>query len=135
MQSAFLHLGEIYLGTSNYGRNLTEFTVERGVTYSGLASHPRGEAIYQLKSSWKIVISCCTLGLLGLGKDQPIFTLQLSFSLQGIEGSSRPEVNPYGPPVAPEEAPEAITQAVASLPPEQMFELMKQMKVNHSQWQ
>ena len=118
MQSASLHLGEIYLGTSNYGRNLTEFTVERGVTYSGLASHPRGEAIYQLKSSWKIVI-----------------TLQLSFSLQGIEGSSRPEVNPYGPPVAPEEAPEAITQAVASLPPEQMFELMKQMKVNHSQWQ
>lgn len=81
------------------------------------------------------MISCCTLGLLGLGKDQPIFTLQLSFSLQGIEGSSRPEVNPYGPPVAPEEAPEAITQAVASLPPEQMFELMKQMKVNHSQWQ
>ena len=51
-----------------------------------------------------------------------------SFSL-GIEGLSRPEVNPYGPPVAPEEAPEAITQAVASLPPEQMFELMKQMKV------
>ena len=30
MQSASLHLGEIYLGTSNYGRNLTEFTVERG---------------------------------------------------------------------------------------------------------
>ena len=50
--------------------------------------------------------------------------------LLGIEGSSRPEANPYGPPVAPEEAPEAITQAVASLPPEQMFELMKQMKVN-----
>lgn len=38
-------------------------------------------------------------------------------------------MNPYGPAVAPEEAPEAITQAVASLPPEQMFELMKQMKV------
>ena len=40
-----------------------------------------------------------------------------------------PEANPYGPPVAPDEAPSAITQAVASLPPEQMFELMKQMKV------
>lgn len=50
----------------------------------------------------------------------------------GIEGSSRPEANPYGPTVAPEEAPEAITQAVASLPPEQMFELMKQMKVINS---
>ena len=50
----------------------------------------------------------------------------------GIEGSSRPEANPYGPTVAPEEAPEAITQAVASLPPEQMFELMKQMKVRNS---
>lgn len=49
-----------------------------------------------------------------------------------MEGSSRPEVNPYGPSVAPEEAPEAITQAVASLPPEQMFELMKQMKVQNS---
>ena len=51
------------------------------------------------------------------------------FFVPGIEGSSRPEANPYGPTVAPEEAPEAITQAVASLPPEQMFELMKQMKV------
>lgn len=39
-------------------------------------------------------------------------------------------VNPplYGEPVPPEGAPEAITKAVASLPPEQMFELMKQMK-------
>ena len=52
-----------------------------------------------------------------------------TFNLSGMEGSSRPEANPYGAPVAPEEAPEAITQAVASLPPEQMFELMKQMKV------
>ena len=34
----------------------------------------------------------------------------------------------YGAPVPPEAAPEAITKAVASLPPEQMFELMKQMK-------
>ena len=57
---------------------------------------------------------------------------QVPSSILGMEGSSRPEVNPYGPSVAPEEAPEAITQAVASLPPEQMFELMKQMKVQHS---
>ena len=34
----------------------------------------------------------------------------------------------HGQPVPPENAPEAITKAVASLPPEQMFELMKQMK-------
>ncbi|CAI8033910.1 Cleavage stimulation factor subunit 2 [Geodia barretti] len=34
----------------------------------------------------------------------------------------------HGPAVPPEAAPEAITKAVASLPPEQMFELMKQMK-------
>lgn len=46
-----------------------------------------------------------------------------------MEAVARPEANPHGPPVAPGEAPEAITQAVASLPPEQMFELMKQMKV------
>ncbi len=37
--------------------------------------------------------------------------------------------SPYGEPVEPEQAPEAISRAVASLPPEQMFELMKQMKV------
>ena len=35
----------------------------------------------------------------------------------------------YGPPVPPQAAPEEITKAVASLPPEQMFELMKQMQV------
>ncbi|XP_028816042.1 cleavage stimulation factor subunit 2 isoform X6 [Denticeps clupeoides] len=37
--------------------------------------------------------------------------------------------SPYGDGCAPEEAPESISRAVASLPPEQMFELMKQMKV------
>lgn len=37
--------------------------------------------------------------------------------------------NPYGETIEPEKAPEAISKAVASLPPEQMFELMKQMKL------
>lgn len=36
--------------------------------------------------------------------------------------------SPYGPETEPEKAPEAISRSVASLPPEQMFELMKQMK-------
>lgn len=36
--------------------------------------------------------------------------------------------NPYGEPCEPENAPEVITKTVTSLPPEQMFELMKQMK-------
>merc|ERR1712038_2023352 len=36
---------------------------------------------------------------------------------------------PYGERVDPDKAPEAISKAVASLPPEQMFELMKQMKL------
>ncbi|RWS04018.1 cleavage stimulation factor subunit 2-like isoform X2 [Dinothrombium tinctorium] len=36
--------------------------------------------------------------------------------------------SPYGPEVDPEKAPEAISKAVASLPPEQMFELAKTMK-------
>lgn len=36
--------------------------------------------------------------------------------------------NPYGDPIQADKAPEAISKAVASLPPEQMFELMKQMK-------
>lgn len=39
-----------------------------------------------------------------------------------------PIENPYGEPIQAEKAPEAISKAVASLPPEQMFELMKQMK-------
>ncbi|XP_022081731.1 cleavage stimulation factor subunit 2-like [Acanthaster planci] len=37
--------------------------------------------------------------------------------------------SPFGEAVPPHEAPEAISKAVASLPPEQMFELMKQMKM------
>ena len=37
-------------------------------------------------------------------------------------------MGPYGMSTEPEKAPEAISKAVASLPPEQMFELMKQMK-------
>lgn len=36
--------------------------------------------------------------------------------------------SPYGAEVEPDKAPEAISRSVASLPPEQMFELMKQMK-------
>lgn len=47
--------------------------------------------------------------------------LQLSLSGAAFE-------SPYGPEVDPEKAPEAISKAVASLPPEQMFELAKQMK-------
>ncbi|XP_075390045.1 cleavage stimulation factor subunit 2 tau variant [Tenrec ecaudatus] len=45
-------------------------------------------------------------------------------------GPAAPIVDsPYGDPIDPEDAPESITRAVASLPPEQMFELMKQMKL------
>lgn len=36
--------------------------------------------------------------------------------------------NPYGEHCDAEQAPEIITKTVASLPPEQMYELMKQMK-------
>ncbi|VDP33828.1 unnamed protein product [Soboliphyme baturini] len=39
------------------------------------------------------------------------------------------EESPYGPACPPQKAPEAISRAVASLPPEQMLELMKQMKL------
>lgn len=38
------------------------------------------------------------------------------------------ETSIYGDAVDPDKAPESISKAVASLPPEQMFELMKQMK-------
>lgn len=45
-------------------------------------------------------------------------------------GPAAPAAEPsmFGDSVDPEKAPEAITKAVASLPPEQMFELMRQMK-------
>ena len=49
------------------------------------------------------------------------------FDLDILAGpSSEPQ---YGDEVDTEKAPEAISKAVASLPPEQMFELMKQMKL------
>lgn len=50
--------------------------------------------------------------------------LEMQSLLQGP-----PVENQYGDAVVPEKAPEAISKAVASLPPEQMFELMKQMKI------
>ncbi|CAI2728146.1 unnamed protein product [Schistosoma spindalis] len=40
-----------------------------------------------------------------------------------------PLESPYGDNIDPQAAPEAISRAVASLPPEQMYELMKQMKL------
>ncbi|XP_057574917.1 cleavage stimulation factor subunit 2 [Hippopotamus amphibius kiboko] len=45
-------------------------------------------------------------------------------------GTGAPVIeSPYGETISPEDAPESISKAVASLPPEQMFELMKQMKL------
>ncbi|XP_041492698.1 cleavage stimulation factor subunit 2 isoform X2 [Microtus oregoni] len=45
-------------------------------------------------------------------------------------GTGAPVIeSPYGETINPEDAPESISKAVASLPPEQMFELMKQMKL------
>lgn len=42
---------------------------------------------------------------------------------------SGPQIeNPYGEHCEPDQAPEIITKAVTSLPPEQMYELMRQMK-------
>lgn len=37
--------------------------------------------------------------------------------------------NPYGEHCDPEQSPERITKTVTSMPPEQMYELMKQMKL------
>ncbi|XP_037678680.1 cleavage stimulation factor subunit 2 [Choloepus didactylus] len=45
-------------------------------------------------------------------------------------GTGAPVIeSPYGETISPEDAPESISKAVASLPPEQMFELIKQMKL------
>ncbi len=51
---------------------------------------------------------------------------ELRLLAQAVTG--RGEDSPYGDAVEPAEAPEEISKAVASLPPEQMFELMRQMK-------
>uniref|UniRef100_A0AAF5Q6Q8 RRM domain-containing protein n=1 Tax=Wuchereria bancrofti TaxID=6293 RepID=A0AAF5Q6Q8_WUCBA len=52
--------------------------------------------------------------------------LQAAFAAQQQEQQT--QENPYDPETEAEKAPEAISRSVASLPPEQMFELMKQMK-------
>jgi len=46
-----------------------------------------------------------------------------------MQESTSSTESPYGPPVDPEKAPETISKTVASLPPEQMFQLMQQMKM------
>jgi len=46
----------------------------------------------------------------------------------GGPGPTPMEPSPYGPECDPEKAPEVVANVVASLPPEQMFELAKQMK-------
>ena len=51
---------------------------------------------------------------------------ELRLLAQAVTGKQ--EESPYGDAVEPAEAPEEISKAVASLPPEQMFELMRQMK-------
>jgi len=50
--------------------------------------------------------------------------LSIAALMMGMPSSE----NHYGEAVSAEKAPEAISTAVASLPPEQMYELMKQMK-------
>uniref|UniRef100_A0A1I7YQB0 CSTF2_hinge domain-containing protein n=1 Tax=Steinernema glaseri TaxID=37863 RepID=A0A1I7YQB0_9BILA len=47
---------------------------------------------------------------------------------QQIQQQREEEEYLYGPECEPSKAPEAITRSVASLPPEQMLELMRQMK-------
>ncbi|XP_071819189.1 cleavage stimulation factor subunit 2-like isoform X2 [Apostichopus japonicus] len=49
--------------------------------------------------------------------------------MKALQLAQAPLESPFGDVVVPHEAPEAISKAVASLPPEQMFELMKQMKI------
>ncbi|KAG7153772.1 Cleavage stimulation factor subunit 2-like [Homarus americanus] len=69
-------------------------------------------------------------------KDQET-ALSAMRNLNGYEIGGRPlrlmmgpvVESPYGPDVEPNKAPEAISNAVASLPPEQMYELMRQMKL------
>ncbi|EFO15894.2 cleavage stimulation factor [Loa loa] len=55
--------------------------------------------------------------------------LQAAFAAQQQEYlQQQAQESPYGPETEADKVPEAISRSVASLPPEQMFELMKQMK-------
>jgi len=72
-----------------------------------------------------IVIARPPVGPLMANPEVTLICSSLHFTVSFIVQPS-----PYGEPVAPQAAPEAITKAVASLPPEQMFELMRQMKVH-----
>ena len=61
---------------------------------------------------------------------QRLMNMSSNLSLRNYEDLCPSFQSPYGDDnIEPEKAPEAISKAVASLPPEQMFELMKQMKV------
>ena len=58
-----------------------------------------------------------------------MYYVLLQEEIANFRASGPPVESDYGEATAPQDAPEAISKAVASLPPEQMFELMKQMKV------
>ncbi|CBY42167.1 unnamed protein product, partial [Oikopleura dioica] len=64
----------------------------------------------------------------GVEKEQP----QASVSRSGTVGIGGPVAPPveslYGPSCNPADAPELISQAINSLPPEQMYKLIKEMK-------
>ncbi|WKY08701.1 hypothetical protein Q1695_007880 [Nippostrongylus brasiliensis] len=59
------------------------------------------------------------------GGDRSVDEIQ---QLQAALNAAQVEESPYGPEPEEGRAPEAISRTVASLPPEKMFELMKQMK-------
>ncbi|PIO61187.1 hypothetical protein TELCIR_17297 [Teladorsagia circumcincta] len=59
------------------------------------------------------------------GGDRSVDEIQ---QLQAALSAAQVEESPYGPEPEEGRAPEAISRTVASLPPEKMFELMKQMK-------
>ena len=64
----------------------------------------------------------------GMEKEQP----QASVSRSGTVGLGGPVAPPvesiYGPSCNPADAPELISQAINSLPPEQIYKLVKEMK-------
>ena len=64
----------------------------------------------------------------GIDKEQPQASVNRSGTV-GIGGPVAPPVESlYGPSCNPADAPELISQAINSLPPEQMYKLIKEMK-------
>lgn len=102
--------------------------------YDKESGKPRGCAVCEYRDP-DIALSAVR-NLSGFEVKGKVLRVDIASSERCREELKNLQMSSGGPPdnsrddeIEPEKAPEAISKAVASLPPEQMFELMKQMKM------